>query len=129
MGLALECARCHDHKYDPISQKEYYQLFSYFQNISESGLYSYFTSAVPTPTMRVMDDSKKAKYKDLRQKVEHVQDAVVTGVSERIEGWVRANPKGEIKGQNLYQDFQEKIKIELYPLFLKLQLYLIQFLI
>ena len=106
LGLALECARCHDHKYDPISQKEYYQLFSYFQNISESGLYSYFTSAVPTPTMRVMDDSKKAKYKDLRQKVDVVQDAVVTGVSERFEGWVRANPKGEIKGQIFYQDFE-----------------------
>ena len=37
LGLTLQCARCHDHKYDPISQKEYYQLFSYFNNVRELG--------------------------------------------------------------------------------------------
>lgn len=38
LGLTLQCARCHDHKYDPISQKEFYQLFSFFNNIPERGL-------------------------------------------------------------------------------------------
>ena len=40
LGLTLECARCHDHKYDPITQQEYYQFFAYFNNIDEAGLYS-----------------------------------------------------------------------------------------
>ena len=37
MGLTMTCSRCHDHKYDPITQKEYFQLYAFFNNTSESG--------------------------------------------------------------------------------------------
>jgi hypothetical protein len=37
MGLTVGCARCHDHKYDPLSQKEFYSLFSLFNNVPETG--------------------------------------------------------------------------------------------
>lgn len=38
MGLTVSCARCHDHKFDPISQKDYYQLTAFFNNVKELGM-------------------------------------------------------------------------------------------
>ncbi len=38
LGLTLTCSRCHDHKYDPVGQKDFYRLFAFFNNIAEAGL-------------------------------------------------------------------------------------------
>ena len=38
LGLTVSCSRCHDHKFDPISQKDYYELFAYFNNNAEWGV-------------------------------------------------------------------------------------------
>jgi len=109
LGLTLECARCHDHKYDPLTQEEYYKFFSYFQNISESGLYSYFTPAVPTPTMRIMDDSKKLRYEDLKLKVSEAELALKNNkdLEKRYEAWKSSNPTPKIKDQILHMDFEK----------------------
>src|SRR5579862_4121059 len=53
LGLTLGCARCHDHKYDPIKQKEFYQVFAYFNNVPEKGLAWKFGNSppfIPAPT-------------------------------------------------------------------------------
>ncbi len=53
MGLTLGCARCHEHKYDPFSQKEFYQFFAYFNNIPEQGRalkYGNSPPTIPSPT-------------------------------------------------------------------------------
>ena len=58
LELTVGCARCHNHKYDPITQKEYYQFFSYFNNIGEPGRYLKYGNspplvAAPTPDQEV----------------------------------------------------------------------------
>ncbi|MDP1586710.1 MAG: DUF1549 domain-containing protein, partial [Prosthecobacter sp.] len=73
LGLTFECSRCHDHKYDPITQKEYYGLFSMLQNIDEAGLYSFFTPAPPTPAMMLMDQPAKDKMAALKAMVAELE--------------------------------------------------------
>lgn len=47
LGLTIGCARCHNHKYDPFTQKEYYQLYAYFNSIPEDGRASNYGNSAP----------------------------------------------------------------------------------
>lgn len=76
LGMTFECNRCHDHKYDPLSQKEYYQLFAFFQNIDESGQTTYFTDAMPVPTMLLSTDEQDAKLAALRETIRRGEAAL-----------------------------------------------------
>lgn len=69
LGLTMECARCHDHKFDPITQREYYSLFAFFNSIDESGLYSHFTRATPTPTLLRWPEGKKQEHAALKVRI------------------------------------------------------------
>jgi hypothetical protein len=69
LGLTLGCARCHDHKYDPISQKDFYSMSAFFNNIDESGLYSHFTRATPSPSLLLYQDGEARKHDALLEKI------------------------------------------------------------
>ena len=69
LGLTLECSRCHDHKFDPISQREYYQFFAFFANIDEAGLYSYFTNSIPTPALLLPDEVQAGGLKEIEDAI------------------------------------------------------------
>ncbi len=58
LGMTLECARCHDHKYDPISQKDYYQLFGFFNSTHEIGHAVYGPGQTPGPSLMLTDEEK-----------------------------------------------------------------------
>ncbi len=70
LGLTLECCRCHDHKYDPISTKDFYALSAFFSNIDESGLYSHFTNAMPTPALPLATSAQETERATLLAQVE-----------------------------------------------------------
>lgn len=50
LGITMECAQCHDHKYDPFSQKEYFELFAFFNNSKEKGFEGDVSQSKPAKT-------------------------------------------------------------------------------
>ncbi len=83
LGLTMECARCHDHKYDPLSQREYYQFSAFFDNIDESGLYSHFTDAVPTPTLLLTDADQDRRIAAIESEIAEAESHRATLISDR----------------------------------------------
>ena len=76
LGLSMQCARCHDHKYDPISQKEYYQFFGFFQNVSDKqASYSNFVGA--EPVIRVPSGEQQSR--------KNILDARRTDLERRLK--------------------------------------------
>ena len=67
LGLTLECARCHDHKYDPVLQTDYFKLFAFFNNVNETGQIPY--SGMPSPTVTVSTPEADAQLSALREKM------------------------------------------------------------
>ncbi len=99
MGMTLECARCHDHKYDPISQKNYYQLFSFFNNVQEAGQISW-DNAMPVPTLLLKSertDSLLALQTKAVEKRQAELAAYDQSSLEEFAAWFQAKSQEEIE--------------------------------
>ncbi len=91
LGLTFECARCHNHKYDPVTQQDFYGLFAMFQNIDEAGLYSFFTPSPPTPTLGLADANTKSRLQSLQQTADSVAARAIdvrTAAQRSWEEWL-----------------------------------------
>jgi mono/diheme cytochrome c family protein len=83
LGLTLECSRCHDHKYDPITQKEFYSFAAYFADIDEHGLYSHFTRATPTPALSLYTPEQKQQHQHLLESIAATEKQLAEFISQR----------------------------------------------
>ncbi len=95
LGLTMECARCHDHKFDPISQRDYYSMFAFFNNIDESGLYSHFTNATPSPSLLLWTPEKEAKHNLLSARIAAAEASLETvsrSARPAFSSWLRTAP-------------------------------------
>lgn len=111
LGATFECTRCHDHKYDPFTQKDFYSLFSFFQNVDESGQTSHFTHATPVPTLLLSTPEQDRKLAELQGKVDSVAKefpAIRDAAKADFEAWL-AKPEfgaGSVPGLVARYEFE-----------------------
>jgi len=82
LGLTMACARCHDHKYDPISQREFYEFFAFFNNVSEDGRArkngnSPPLMAAPTDSQQRELDALDVKLIEARRKLHDMESLII----------------------------------------------------
>jgi mono/diheme cytochrome c family protein len=87
LGLTLECARCHDHKFDAITQRDYFSLFAFFNSIDESGLYSHFTNATPSPSLLLWPAHGEAVHADVQRRIMATQARLTALSSSADAAW------------------------------------------
>ncbi|GAB1857548.1 DUF1553 domain-containing protein [Flavobacteriaceae bacterium MHTCC 0001] len=90
LGLTLECAKCHDHKYDPISQKNYYEMYSFFNNVDETGLIPW-DLATPVPAMMLPTEEEEKMLAYLETLVEDTEkklEATTNTEIKKAEKWI-----------------------------------------
>lgn len=92
MGLTMECARCHDHKFDPISQEEYYQLSAFFNNVKELGMTGDDGNYGPMLVMLEEDEEErlstldtKIKQQESEIQLSHKEVAAAKNFIEQLE--------------------------------------------
>jgi mono/diheme cytochrome c family protein len=67
LGLTMECAQCHQHKYDPISQKEYYQFYAFFNQASDKGMQT--RNGNEPPFVRFFETGQQARHESLSAQI------------------------------------------------------------
>jgi hypothetical protein len=83
MGLTVACARCHDHKYDPISHKDFYELTSFFNNVNESGQISW-NDATPVPTLMLTTEEEEKVLSYMESLIEETEGEIKKMEEEEV---------------------------------------------
>jgi len=86
MGLTAGCAACHDHKFDPLTQREFYQLFSYFFSLTEKAMDG--NALLPPPAIKVPSAGQQAREQQLAKELATLR----TEVDKTIAEWKYVDP-------------------------------------
>ncbi|MEM6319979.1 MAG: DUF1553 domain-containing protein [Bacteroidota bacterium] len=123
LGLTMECAKCHDHKYDPISQKNYYELFSFFNNTHELGTAVYGPDQVPGPSLLLTNEEERAIVEYLQTEITQQSAQLVTDQHPKrslVDNWIadtssiiasiKQGANRDLVGHFSFETIQEKDK-------------------
>lgn len=101
LGLTVECSRCHDHKFDPLTQREFYALSAMFDNIDEWGTY-HDSGRVPTPSLLLPTVEQAQQLETLKEnvvKAERDQERIQSSGEPRFIKWLQSGmPSSSIPG-------------------------------
>ena len=95
LALTMECGQCHEHKYDPITQREYYQMFAYFNNTTDPGMQT--RKGNQSPVVEVPNQEHQVELAALRKQIEAKEKEIVgykKGAAPGFEKWLGAAEKG-----------------------------------
>jgi len=106
MGLPVGCARCHDHKFDPISQKNYYELFSFFNNVKEAGQISW-DDAMPSPTILLPSAEEEKIIQYIRDNIDQQEKKVLLAAElgeKDFERWIQNGSYKKLLNEKIPQN-------------------------
>jgi hypothetical protein len=94
MGLTIGCATCHDHKFDPIAQKEMYAMTAFFRNTTQYALDGNVPDTPPFLTVPPEADRMRwAELQALRKNLHSMLASAKTGSNPDFEGWLRSSER------------------------------------
>jgi hypothetical protein len=86
LGLTLACAQCHDHKFDPITQRDYYQLYAYFNSLADIGLDGN-GGINPQPFMEARTVLETGEVKELEREITALSKELAHPEAKQIAAW------------------------------------------
>ena len=118
MGLTLACCQCHDHKYDPFTQQEYYQLYAFFNTVPELGLDGLNSNAKPhmkAPTARDRAELRALEQRTAaaKKQIDNLANEIAAGQAAWEQTYIKTNPdptKGLAAYWKLDKELQDATK-------------------
>ncbi len=94
LGLTAGCAACHDHKFDPLTQKEFYQLFSYFFSLTEKAMDG--NKLLPPPVVKAPSPLQVAEIEGYRKEIEGLKPLIEKMLAENEASYKDPAPNGKL---------------------------------
>lgn len=110
LALTFECTRCHDHKYDPLTMRDYYSMGAFFNSIDEWGLLHGSGSIQPNPTLLLTTPEQDKQIAERKQQVAEAEKALAAKISEReaaFQTWL-TSPTAEASDLSGSYDFERR---------------------
>ena len=85
LGMTLHCAVCHSHKFDPVSQKEFYSLYSYFYSMSDAAMDG--NALLPPPILKLPSEEHVSKLREYDQNLAAVQQTIASELAKGVSSY------------------------------------------